>query len=210
MKGDIMSQIFEMLAKEVYQIDSDLKDYNNCEDQNIAKEKCKKLLTDIEHFTERFIAVYDQYIDKHNSEVKDLEMKASDLQKEIELYQVLSNKYKEENEMLREALNNQMAVVDRAASLMDLIESRINVVANSVAITKRMKDHRLSGEESPRYLHGIDVDELVEMYKAAGFKLTDDILTHFRKNNPKLNYMTLRDRLVKAGVWRGRQSKTAD
>lgn len=205
-----MSQIFEMLAKEVYQIDSDLKDYNNCEDQNIAKEKCKKLLTDIEHFTERFIAVYDQYIDKHNSEVKDLEMKASDLQKEIELYQVLSNKYKEENEMLREALNNQMAVVDRAASLMDLIESRINVVANSVAITKRMKDHRLSGEESPRYLHGIDVDELVEMYKAAGFKLTDDILTHFRKNNPKLNYMTLRDRLVKAGVWRGRQSKTAD
>lgn len=205
-----MSQIFEMLAKEVYQIDSDLKDYNNCEDQDIAKEKCKKLLTDIEHFTERFIAVYDQYIDKRNSEVKDLEMKASDLQKELELYQVLSNKYKEENEMLREALNNQMAVVDRAASLMDLIESRINVVANSVAITKRMKDHRLSGEESPRYLHNIDTDELVEMYKAAGFKLTDDILTHFRKNNPKLNYMTLRDRLVKAGVWRGRQSKTAE
>lgn len=205
-----MSQIFEMLAKEVYQIDSDLKDYNNCEDQNIAKEKCKKLLNSIEHFTEKFIAVYDQYIDKRNSEVKDLEMKASDLQKEIELYQVLSDKYKEENEMLREALNNQMAVVDRAANLMDLIESRINVVANSVAITKRMKDHRLSGEESPRYLHNIDTDELVELYKAAGFKLTDDILTHFRKNNPKLNYMTLRDRLVKAGVWRGRQSKTAD
>lgn len=205
-----MYQIFEMLAKEVYQIDSDLKDYNNCKDQNIATEKCKKLLNSIEHFTERFIAVYDQYIDKHNSEVKDLKMKASDLQKEIELYQVLSNKYKEENEMLREALNNQMEVVDRAANLMDLIESRINVVANSVAITKRMKDHRLSGEESPRYLHNIDTDELVEMYKAAGFKLTDDIMTHFRKNNPKLNYMTLRDRLVKAGVWRGRQSKTAD
>lgn len=205
-----MSQIFEMLAKEVYQIDSDLKDYNNCEDQNIAKEKCKKLLNNIEHFTERFIAVYDQYIDKHNSEVKDLEVKASDLQKEIELYQVLSDKYKEENEMLREALNNQMAVVDRAANLMDLIESRINVVANSVAITKRMKDHRLSGEESPRYLHGIDVDELVEMYKAAGFKLTDNILTHFQKACPGVSYVTLRDRLVKAGVWRGRQSKTAD
>lgn len=205
-----MSQILEMLAKEVYQIDSDLKDYNNCEDQNTATEKCKKLLNDIEHFTERFIAVYDQYIDKHNSEVKDLEMKASDLQKEIELYQVLSNKYKEENEMLREALNNQMAVVDRAASLMDLIESRINVVANSVAITKRMKDHRLSGEESPRYLHGIDVDELVEMYKAAGFKLTDDILTHFQKACPGVSYVTLRDRLVKAGVWKGRQSKTAE
>ena len=205
-----MSQIFEMLAKEVYQIDSDLKDYNNCEDQDIATEKCKKLLNDIEHFTERFIAVYDQYIDKHNSEVKDLEIKASDLQKEIELYQVLSNKYKEENEMLREALNNQMAVVDRAANLMDLIESRINVVANSVAITKRMKDHRLSGEESPRYLHGIDVDELVDMYKAAGFKLTDDILTHFQKACPGVSYVTLRDRLVKAGVWRGRQSKTAE
>ena len=210
MKGDIMSQIFEMFAKEVYQIDSDLKDYNNCEDQNIAEEKCKKLLTDIEHFTERFIAVYDQYIDKRNSEVKDLEMKARDLQKEIELYQVLSNKYKEENEMLREALSNQMAVVDRAASLMDLIETRINVVANSVAITKRMKDHRLSGEESPRYLHSIDTDELVALYKAAEFKLTDDVLTHFQKACPGVSYVTLRDRLVKAGVWRGRQSKTAD
>ena len=210
MKGDIMSQIFEMLAKEVYQIDSDLKDYNNCEDQDIAKEKCKKLLTNIEHFTESFIAVYDQYVDKYNSEVKDLEMNASDLQKEIELYQILSNKYKEENEMLREALNNQMAVVDRAASLMDLIESRINVVANSVAITKRMKDHRLSGEESPRYLHSIDTDELVELYKAAGFKLTDDILTHFQKACPGVSYVTLRDRLVKAGVWKGRQSKTAE
>lgn len=205
-----MSQIFEMFAKEVYQIDSDLKDYNNCEDQNIAEEKCKKLLTDIEHFTERFIAVYDQYIDKRNSEVKDLEMKARDLQKEIELYQVLSNKYKEENEMLREALSNQMAVVDRAASLMDLIETRINVVANSVAITKRMKDHRLSGEESPRYLHSIDTDELVALYKAAEFKLTDDVLTHFQKACPGVSYVTLRDRLVKAGVWRGRQSKTAD
>ena len=137
-------------------------------------------------------------------------MNASDLQKEIELYQILSNKYKEENEMLREALNNQMAVVDRAASLMDLIESRINVVANSVAITKRMKDHRLSGEESPRYLHSIDTDELVELYKAAGFKLTDDILTHFQKACPGVSYVTLRDRLVKAGVWKGRQSKTAE
>lgn len=205
-----MSQIFEIFVKEVYQIDKDLKDYNNCKDQDIAKEKCEKILSSVEQFTERFIAVYSQCTDKRNFEVSELENKASDLQKEIEIYQALSNKYKEENELLKKALNNQMAVVDRAANLMDLIESRINVVANSVAITKRMKDHRLSGEESPRYLHSIDTDELVELYKAAGFKLTDDVMTHFQKVCPGVSYVTLRDRLVKAGVWRGRQSKTAD
>ena len=206
------SALFKMFGREVDRLGGIVEDARShtlgmtYDDAAVLNTVCNH----VDSFRHTFLEMHDRYNVERDSELEELREKVADLQYNLELYKSFTKAYTDENKRLKERLANQMEVVDRAASLMDLIESRINVVANSVAITKRMKDHRLSGEESPRYLHNIDTDELVALYKAAGFKLTDDVLTHFQKACPGVSYVTLRDRLVKAGVWRGRQSKTAD
>lgn len=206
------SALFKMFGREVERLSGIVEEARShtlgmtYEDAAVLNVVCNH----VDSFIKIFLEMNNSYNVEKESEIAELQAKVDELQYNLERYKAFTKAYTDENKHLKQALSDQMAVVGRAANLMDLIESRINVVANSVAITKRMKDHRLSGEESPRYIHGIDVDELVKLYKAAGFKLTDDVMTHFQKECPGVSYVTLRDRLVKAGVWKGRQSKSND
>lgn len=98
--------------------------------------------------------------------------------------------------------DEEKALIKRAAELMDLIDGRINLIANSKAVFERQKKLKLSGEESPRFKRDIDTDTLVNMYVASGYKLTHDILQYYKERGIKITYDGLRKRLINAKVWK--------
>lgn len=203
-----INALFTMYTREVSNIQKSVDEarvaQNNMSPDNAA------IVNIVCNQVESFISVFEdlnsKYIAERDYEIERLRDQIKTQCAEIEKYRAFTKAYSEENEELKMAWRDQSMLIARAAGLLDFIESRVEVIANSKAITKRMKDHRLSGADSPRYNHDIDNETLIKMYVESGYKLNSEIVNHFKKSSRGVSYVTLRDRLVKAGVWKGRQS----
>ena len=67
------------------------------------------------------------------------------------------------------------------------------------------KKSALTGEESHRFKHSINNEELKQMYINNGYKLTSDIVDYFSsKDKNGVTYQALSNRLKAMGVWVGR------
>ena len=94
-------------------------------------------------------------------------------------------------------------LLSRANSLMDVFERRVEVLANTDNFVRHCKAPK-SGETAPKFIQEISTEELVDLYEKNGYKLTDDIVQHFNKV-ARISWHGLRERLIQAGVWKGRQ-----
>lgn len=113
-----------------------------------------------------------------------------------------------ENERNKQIVMQTESTVDvRINELLDLVNRNIQ----SLSVSEYLKSDAykeksaLTGEESHRFKHSINNEELKQMYINNGYKLTSDIVDYFNsKAKNGVTYQALSNRLKGMGVWVGR------
>ena len=91
--------------------------------------------------------------------------------------------------------------------LLELVNRNIQSLSVSEYLKSDVykKKSALTGEESHRFKHSINNEELKQMYINNGYKLTSDIVDYFSsKDKNGVTYQALSNRLKAMGVWVGR------
>ncbi len=95
----------------------------------------------------------------------------------------------------------------RIDELLDVLDRNVK----SLAVSEYMKSDKFkenskrTGEMSNRFNHKVDSDELIRLYEANEYKLTNDIVDYFNAKGANITYNGLRKRLITIGVWKGNQ-----
>lgn len=96
---------------------------------------------------------------------------------------------------------------NRIKELLELLERNVK----SLAVSEYMRSNKFkekskrTGEMSNRFNHAVGNDELIRLYEANGYKLTNDIVDYFNAKGANITYYGLRKRLIAIGVWKGKQ-----
>lgn len=181
-----------------------------------ASKSCKE----ITEFTRKFKVVHSSYEDT----IKQLQLEL-DEQRRVNLeYRNEIDKYKTLSEERLSIINNSNAKIleiltsmikawdengkrntglrNRVVKLIEYIDGRADLIANAEGAKRRKDKHPNRGKEHMAYKDSVDDSELIEMYNNSGCKLTKEIQNHFSD----MTYQGMKNRLVKAGVWKGRQN----
>ena len=126
-----------------------------------------------------------------------------------------------ENERLKRVKNNESIteitnvlgipdmeeLSENIEKVLGLFEDNVKVMALREAMrTTEYKERDRSGEKSPRFIQGIDNDELVKLYTQAGCTLTKDIVEYYKKRYG-VTYNGLMERLKTLKVWQYKNKK---
>lgn len=146
-----------------------------------------------------------------------LEDTLDSLSNKIDLLYRQSNTLAENNSELSEKINklgnllNKYYIIPAGNSkineLLELLERNVK----SLAVSEYMRSNKFkekskrTGEMSNRFNHAVGNDELIRLYEANGYKLTNDIVDYFNAKGANMTYYGLRKRLITIGVWKGKQ-----
>jgi hypothetical protein len=88
---------------------------------------------------------------------------------------------------------------------LDAVLKEIEANAKLIASSKgnREKQRNAVGANSNRYIQELDTEELIQVYKDNNFSIPKEVYGKYHRKYG-ITYNGLRERLIKAGVWKGR------
>lgn len=92
-------------------------------------------------------------------------------------------------------------LVGTLKSAINLIQDNAEDIAKYKAYQRKSKE--IEKEKNPNFNKNVDTDKLYEEYKANGFRLKKDMCERYKKEYG-ITMHGLRNRLIKAGKWKGR------
>lgn len=95
-------------------------------------------------------------------------------------------------------------LIDTLQQTLETIEENSKLIASSKG--NREKQKKAIGENSNRYIQEIDTDELIRVYRENNYSIPKYVKDNYHRKYG-ITYNGLRERLIKAGVWVGRQPK---
>lgn len=149
-------------------------------------------LKDFKDYWSNYCRIYSEAVEKDvddaNSELEQLRIKYNTL---IGRYKQLLSK--------EEQLNKQIETLDETIKI---LQKNTKLIAGSVGARKRM----VANTQPVALKTNIKDDELIEVYKNNGYKITEEMLKYFNKKE-KITYDGLRKRLQRLGIWKGYNNK---
>lgn len=110
-----------------------------------------------------------------------------------------NNKLIENNAKLIDRVDNIVSSLD---NVLREIEDNAKLIAGSKG--NRRKQANAVGNKSNRFIQELDTEELIKIYKGNNYSIPKDVKEYYNRQYG-ITYNGLRERLIKAGVWRGRQ-----
>lgn len=109
-----------------------------------------------------------------------------------------NNRLKEEREQLENKVD---IVLKQLDAVLKEIESNAKLIAGSKG--NREKQRNAVGANSNRFIQELDTEELIRVYRENNNSIPKDIKELYHRKYG-ITYNGLRERLIKAGVWKGR------
>jgi len=122
--------------------------------------------------------------------------------KEIARLKGIIESLEDEVSRLKDENNNRVdKVVKDLNKVLNTIEENAKLIAGSKG--NRAKQANAVGVNSNRYIQGLDTEKLISIYKDNNYTLTKEVKELYHRKYG-ITYNGLRERLIKAGVWKGR------
>jgi SMC interacting uncharacterized protein involved in chromosome segregation len=138
---------------------------------------------------------WSQYYHKFNDILTN---KIEELNKEnIELI-AENNRLKKEREQLESKVDT---IVNQLDNVLKEIEANAKLIASSKG--NREKQRNATGVNSNRYIQELDTEELIRVYRENNNSIPKEVKDVYHRKYG-ITYGGLRERLIKAGVWKGR------
>ena len=109
-------------------------------------------------------------------------------------------KQKNENEDVYSCING---IQNTNKTIAKTVGKILNIVQPKEAVIQMSHRMKKTGKGHPQYKDNIPTEEVVNDYISNGYKITTEMLDKY----PSITYNGLRDRLMKAHVWRARGEK---
>ena len=139
---------------------------------------------------------WSQYYHKFNVILTN---RLEELQRENVVLLAENNRLKEEREQLENKID---IVLKQLDAVLKEIEANANLIASSKG--NREKQRTATGSNSNRFIQELDTEQLIRVYKDNNFSIPKDVYGEYHRKYG-ITYNGLRERLIKAGVWKGRQ-----
>lgn len=146
------------------------------------------IVTDWQDYYSKFNNILTDKVEADSKEIIRLKSKVNDLLKEVE-------RLREEQEIRVDKIVNSLN------NTLNLIDENAKLIAGSKG--NREKQKRAKGSESNRFIQELDTEKLIEVYKSNNYSIPKEV-KEFYFRNYDITYNGLRERLIKAGVWKGR------
>jgi hypothetical protein len=108
------------------------------------------------------------------------------------------NKVLTKNVELMGSYRELMGTLNKA---LETIDENAKLIASSKG--NREKQRNATGSNSNRYIQELDTEELIRVYKDNNFSIPKEVYDVYHRKYG-ITYNGLRERLIKAGVWKGR------
>lgn len=158
------------------------------------------LLNQVIEFNMYWTSYTNTYKDAIEEDVEKERIKREQAEQDTERYKAaLSQALKQLKIYQSQAID--LALVNRANQLFDLVEENVKSLAVSVKLKTEDKRGK-AGIESNRYNRSVNNTDLTNDYISSGYVITDDMVKKYKMTKPGL-----RSRLISLGVYKKRQPK---
>ena len=149
-----------------------------------------------QEYYHRFNSILTDKAEADKAEIQELKNKVNNLLE-------ANKKLIEDNVKL---MNDNSKLMDKNVELLkeslDTISKNAKLIAASEG--NREKTKKAVGNNSNRFIQELDTEKLIEVYKGNNYSIPKEV-KEFYFRNYGITYNGLRERLIKAGVWRGRR-----